>query len=231
MKKTLIFVVIVLLLTGCSVNGNLSISKDGSISENINIIETKAFLSEYGISEHDYIEGYKNMYASNLHNYSYSDNSDKNNMKYDLNNEYKNICDYFNKSDSIKIFFSDITCDENEDRFIVHAKTNYFKCAGECLEPPVVDDVSLKINSSLKVLDENANEKEGSTYTWNFSDGSNDVFSLTLQKNQKDIIRNKINNVTSNKKVIVLSILGAIGILALVVLILMNKYKKNKIDY
>ena len=233
MKKILL-IIIVIILCGCSAKVNLNIDKDGVID---NALVTQLKSDSY------FIDGDFDRYANNLvdlysnqltsNDYSYKTNVQDDKFMVDLNKQKKvTICDYFNrKKDYIGTFFSDLTCIEDNDSYKINGKVSYFNCDESCMEPPEISDIQLNITSKLNIIDENASEKEGNTYTWNFSEGSNNTFSLTLQKSKKDIIRNKIDSITSNKKVIVLSILGAIGILALVVLILMNKYKKNKIDY
>ena len=222
----------ILLLSGCTSNLNINISKDGKIKESVNIYSPKSVITiennDYDSILNSYIDIYKEDLITNNYNYNYDISN--NNINFSATKNYNDICDYFNSSLFIKNGGS-FDCIQEDNVYKINGKISALSCDEDCFESPLVDNIKITISSKLKVLSENAGEKEGNTYTWNFSEGSNDIFSLTLQKNKEDIIRNKIDSITSNKKAIALSILVIIGVLALVVLILMNKYKKNKIDY
>lgn len=231
-KFYIVGIFVILLLSGCTSNLNINISNDGKVKESVNIYSPKSVITiennDYGSILNSYIDIYKEDLITNNYNYNYDISN--NNLNFSASKNYNDICIYFDSSLFIKNGGS-FDCTQEDNMYKINGKISALNCDEDCFESPLVDDVKITISSKLKVLSENASEKEGNTYTWNFSKGSNDIFSLTLQKNKKDIIRNKIDSITSNKKVIALSILAIIGVLALAVLILMNKYKKNKIDY
>ena len=223
---------VILLLSGCTSNLNINISKDGKVKESVNIYSPKSVVTiennDYDSILNSYIDIYKEDLITNNYNYNYDISN--NNLNFSASKNYSNICDYFNYSLFIKNGGS-FDCSQGDNVYKINGKISALNCDEDCFESPLVDNIKITISSELKVLSENASEKEGNTYTWIFSEGGDNTFSLILQKNKKDIIKNKIDSISSDKKVIALSILAIIGILALVVLILLNKYKKNKIDY
>lgn len=231
MKKLCFFIICLLLLSGCSAVVNNEVSKDGSVSENVNISENTQNLYTEDESVDSYVQSLIDVYIDTIrpYNYEYSKEINDNIATVKFNKKYNNICSYFNNSLYVNHFMNEVSCNETEDFYEINAKSSYFVCGDDCFEKPELDNVVLSFKFDQKVLSSNADMIEGNTYTWNFNENKENILSLKIEKTKKSFVEEIKEKQNSN--VGILFVLGLCVVIILFILILLNKYRKNKIDY
>lgn len=206
MKKIKIFLltIMIILLSGCSGNYNITINKDLTVDENVELIVNtngkdnvlkKTLVEEIG-------NDYKLQEISN------------NKTKITFNKKYGSIEDYLSSS----VLYNEVFYNKEYDNDLktitlgTNAKiwnkgmTNNFN----------IEDIKVSVTSPLKMLSSNADEIDGNKYIWNLNDSSTskDIFL------QYSLLKNKINY----KSLILLIFL----IIALITsIIYYDKYKKK----
>lgn len=228
MKKKLILLIILFIVTGCSSTTEIEISKSGVVKEKINLKEHIKNIEETGQSAQQYIDGTLDVFKGNLKldNYKYSTFLEDNYMKAKIYNKYENLCDYIKNGQSSNFVFSDISCVKTDDYYELNGISDYFICDDDCYEYPEIYDLKLTIILPEKALLNNADEVNGTNYTWNFSvnDSKPKQISLKLKRYRiYEMVRNKIYP----KLIFIIPITLCI----IVGFILIHNYKKNKFDY
>ena len=206
MKKIKIFLltIMIILLSGCSGNYNITINKDLTVDENVELIVNtngkdnvlkKTLDEEIG-------NDYKLQEISN------------NKTKITFNKKYGSIEDYLSSS----VLYNEVFYNKEYDNDLktitlgTNAKiwnkgmTNNFN----------IEDIKVSVTSPLKMLSSNADEIDGNKYIWNLNDSSTskDIFL------QYSLLKNKVNY----KSLILLIFL----IIALITsIIYYDKYKKK----
>lgn len=228
--KKIFLVLLVLLLTGCSVKADTNIHKDYSVTEKISIFENKENIDVENSSYEQYIVDLKGFAIQNynLSGYKYNNTFTDNTISVTAVKKYDNICDYFKNSPSITNFFNNVNCIHKLGYYSIVASSDYYKCDNDCIEKPDVDNVSLNLIISPKVIESNAKEKYGNRYVWKFSNDTDNKFNLKIKEN----IVSKANNNASDTFIEILLIIFLIIIIVFAfTYILYRKYKKNIIEY
>ena len=190
-KRIICCIVLIIFCSGCTANYNLKIDND-SIIEELEII---------GIDN-------SNFNANNIPiNYEYDDSSVFETKQKDIeyysikkkdNNEveytYKYDYDNFAYSTFLHRCYSDVDAYTEGDRFII-STTGDFNCFKSYED---LSNIKINIYSQYKLVDTNANQKDGFNYIWNInenniSDGIYLELDLTKRNNtlQEDIIDSK----------------------------------------
>lgn len=176
MKKNILIVFSLLLLTGCSINYDLEIDKDslnetitGSVAKKeVEINEKATGLSTiYVLINEDQKPVYNKdyLYTKNL-------KENKDNIDYTFNYNY-NMDDFVNS----RVINS---CFENNE--IINLDNYYtIKLSGDfyCLYS---DEIIINVKSNLKVISDNAKKVKNDTYTWVINKNSTDI-EFTVDKN------------------------------------------------
>ena len=217
-KKKLFLLLILFLISGCSVNYDLIIDND-SISEDVYI---KIPMSEVTDDRYEKQINYPmRVYGGKDYNYNQEISDDEEN--HFVNYSYKHDIDNYKKSLFISMCYDSggITVDNDT---IAISTSNVFRCIA-------MDDgfraknVDVNIKTKLKVLENNADEIKGNTYTWHMNEYeySAKPIKLTIQKN-KTVIQ-KIDRASNLGIFVVISFLLFVGIL--IYLFVKIKHKKN----
>ncbi len=212
MKKLLIFLLIVFLLSGCTSNYNLEISNN-SFKENINAtinkneIPTSSPYPEIELDDQitpflnkDYSAIFSDDKALYKKRVTYLDNYINVDMSYKYNEQ-----EFYN-SNSLKLCFDNYEF-SYEDDYYIHAYGRFY-----CLYS---DSLDINIKTNNKVLSHNADEVNGNTYTWHVNKDNLDNLDINIK------VDKGINKETITTIIIVIFIIIILSIVGLVV------YKKG----
>ena len=202
--RNLIFIIsAILLLSGCTVDYNLSIDSD-FINENISFIENDMSkldtIRTYGTFISDNGIGMSLNYKFNLENYQNSKS---------VYNCYK----YFNVSNT-------------DDTYTISTSKD-FLCFNE--DYPLLEQVNVNITTKYKVLETNATIIDGDTYSWviNKTNAENSQIIIKFQTKSDNMFADIINE--DNKfLILIIGMLGVIGII-IVSYVYLKSRKNNKI--
>mgnify|MGYP006994355182 FL=1 len=184
MKKRILILIPLLLLTGCTINYNLEIDGD-DLNETITGSVTK---EEYEVKDTDTSENLIYTLLNYDQNALYDEDSvylrtqeDKGN-KIDYNFSYKYNYN-FDRSTIINNCFEYHMVEETEDYYYIKLSGKFY-----CMYAKKID---IKVTSNNAVLENNARKVSGNTYTWTIKDSDNVDILLNVSK--------KVTN-TENKK-------------------------------
>lgn len=221
MKKKIILILTILLLSGCAANANYDITIGKKISEKLTIeaycdqdcnereIE-RPYLKYYTNEGYDpygpaYQEGFE------YYNRTYSKDGDKVTLEYSGKfklNEYGN-------SNIAKTFFSSIKSTYKNNILTINSGNNFYFKEG-------LDTLNVSITTNYKVIYNNADSQSGNTYTWTLKKDDPDTKIIYIEIDTNEEQESKQSNLILI--LIVGIILAIIGIAA----IFMNiKNKKN----
>lgn len=219
MKKIVMLVISILLLTGCSVKYNLTINEDLTVTEEAYLTGTESFFANYYKTTKtnvlkSFIDIYKDVLDEN--NYTYELKEDK--IPYVIvNNKYDSVNNYINKSKLFNGYFDEIKY--TEDGNIRKIETVGFNDNNpDDPERFNVKELTISITCPFKVKNHNAKDVDKKTNTYYYD----------LSNNHKIILEydtsSKFNPNADLIKTLLICLLGVIGIwIAIIVL-----SKKNK---
>lgn len=178
MKKIIVVLISLLLLTGCTIDYNLVIDKD-SIKETIT---GTAYKEEYEVREEDsglnlfytYINDDINPLISGDGLYTKDINEIDNGINYKYDFIYKNNYD---KSKIINSCFENSNVKETDTYYSIELSGEFY-----CLYS---DKININVISNYVVLENNAKEVNGNKYSWVIDDSSNVNIFLNISKEIK----------------------------------------------
>ena len=178
MKKIIVVLISLLLLTGCTIDYNLVIDKD-SIKETIT---GTAYKEEYEVREEDsglnlfytYINDDINPLISGDGLYTKDINEIDNGINYKYDFIYKNNYD---KSKIINSCFENSNVKETDTYYSIELSGEFY-----CLYS---DKININVISNYVVLENNAKEVNGNKYSWVIDDSSNVNIFLNISKKIK----------------------------------------------
>ena len=178
MKKIIVVLISLLLLTGCTIDYNLVIDKD-SIKETITGTASK---EEYEVREEDsglnlfytYINDDINPLISGDGLYTKDINEIDNGINYKYDFIYKNNYD---KSKIINSCFENSNVKETDTYYSIELSGEFY-----CLYS---DKININVISNYVVLENNAKEVNGNKYSWVIDDSNNVNISLNISKEVK----------------------------------------------
>lgn len=178
MKRIIVVLIFLLLLTGCTIDYNLVIDKD-SIKETIT---GTAYKEEYEVREEDsglnlfytYINDDINplIFGDGLYTKDINEIDNGINYKYDF--IYKNNYD---KSKIINSCFENSNVKETDTYYSIELSGEFY-----CLYS---DKININVISNYVVLENNAKEVNGNKYSWVIDDSSNVNIFLNISKEIK----------------------------------------------
>jgi len=191
MKKKILFLLILLLLTGCKANYNLKINFGGNVVEtgtiylNSNLLGKGKYPSEYKeflnqISNDYYLNNYRKKFSFNKNGY----------FGYNIYSRYHNVTSYANQSPAIKALFTGLITDKS-DHYVVLKTTeenkisNYHNVIGDI--QTIVEAIEINISLPYRVVKHNATnvDTNTNTYTWKFySNTTNKGINLEYRDNE-----------------------------------------------
>ena len=224
LKKFLI-TFIILITSGCSVEYNLNINEDNSVSETVVASEVTTKMESLTRFKGDTAVNYLfKMFNRNDDLISVTSTSDTYNTYATAKRVYNDIDEY---KDSFKSdLFSNINVSKSDNTVMIYAKQKT-KLTNDSSYSLIYDDVHIKIKIPYKVIENNADEVIGDTYIWNLS--KNDDLK-TVKISYLDNNKNNNMNIKINNKIYSISYyITIIGLLALIIIfIIIIVYRKNK---
>lgn len=228
-----------MILSGCTVNSDIVVNYDGSVSENVKILsysdifgknnENLKNIVDTKINQNKQILDYKN------YKYDYEEGIELSGVR--IYKNYDNICSYFGNSAFNQYVYEYMECTENDYYYEIKNATKYIPYCIECGEWPALDEVEYKISLPISAEEQNADEINGNTYIWKYNKDTKDKnFYLKINKNSLKQYEEQYAKEQKTKKTIKkITILGVIASIIIIVVIigsiLYKKYKKNNFDY
>lgn len=228
MKKILLMILCLIILSGCSANINADVLKNGKVKETVILNTEKSDFPE-GTSFNDVIENYLNNYKDMIDGYKYSDVSTDNVLSFKFEKEFDNICDYFKNSIFVSNNISNLDCDSSGTKYILNANVNNFTCTEDCLEGPLIDKVTFELSSTNRIIKNNSDNVIDNKYEWNFEGTHNKNINLVIDKSVSSKINSTIKK--NNRSFVAILIFIPIALFIILFVILRKKYKENQIDF
>ena len=227
--KTFIFLCLVLLLSGCSVEYDLTLNDDFTVSEKVVATEKtkrmEALTKQKGKQAVNYLY---DMFKRNSEDITLTSREDDYNTYATVITSHEDINDYASKFSSDVFDNVNVTKDGNiitfsaEQKELLSSDTNYSL---------LYDDITVNITIPFEVTSNNADKVNGNTYTWNIkkdSDYKTIEFSYK-EGNKKDEVNINVNNETYNIHYGVIIVIGLVIIIGSIVLFVYIKNKKNNV--
>lgn len=219
--KTIIIMVTILLLTGCSPQYSLEI-KNGKIKENLTISNALTesnkdqFMTIFANPEKR--EYYKKEVIGNTVNYSYNYNF------YEFeNSNFINSC-----YDAYKFY------EVEDENYYVLQTSSQFKCYPLQISDFIIKqyeslNISIKIDG-YKVIENNADYVDGNTYNWKIDKTNYNNKSILLKFEKPSKKDGKKEQSNFNPLLIIVVILVVLGIIGLILMYALNlNQKRNKL--
>lgn len=208
MKKIIIVFVFVLFLTGCSADYTIYIEKDKSVKEKFTIQSSNESFLELGNNIKTTIQSRYDSFEPAL-DYPIVDlkifkKKDQSGMKGE--NKYQSI-EQLNESPYFKNVNAKITLQEEEyTSLYITNNFDYFYYLEETEYDPIsLDTIIAHIDIPFEVIETNADEVNGTVYTWNISDVEQ-FRTLYIKFNENKIVR----KIVWDDKLIIAVVIGAI---------------------
>lgn len=217
MKKIVLMLIFVLLVTGCTADYTLYIEKDKSVKENFVIESPNENFLELGKNIKSTIQSkYDTMVPafSDIPNLKIFKGKETSGMK--GKNEYDSI-EQLNESLYFKNFNAKVRLEQNEyTSLYITNNYDYFYFLEETEYNPIsLNAIMVHIDIPFEVIETNADEVNGTIYTWNISD-TEQLRTLYVQFNENKIVRKIIWDDKLIIAVVILSILIFVGIFSLI---------------
>lgn len=222
MKKWLLALILVL-LTGCSVNYNVMINDDFSVNEKAIIQLDDDFYEQYYRTTRknvltELLDGYSSILNEN--NYTYNISDDKNPF-ITLEKKHASVEDFINNSILFNDYFDKINYNKNDNKLIINTE-GFNPNDRDNPDRFNISELSIIIKPSFKITKHNAkefNEEENSlTYVLNNED---DNFNILLELD----INKRFNPLGKGTKYMIIFV--GLAIIAWIFVIV--KSRKNKI--
>ncbi len=229
-----------LLLTGCTVKSEITVNYDGSVNENVYILNSNNVFGDDEEKIKSIVDNKITNYKSilNFKNYSYTYEKGEELSGAKVYKDYDDICSFFGNSAFNQYVYKYMDCIENQYYFEIKNATEYIPYCSECGEWPALDDVIFSINLPVSAEEQNADEIDGNTYIWKYNKDTDEnksfylKVSKTLLEDYKEKYEENLQKKEKIKKYITFGFILLLIVLIVIISInLYKKYKKNKLDY
>lgn len=221
MKKILLAVLVLFIMTGCSLDYNIILKDDLSIKEEFEASEPlNYFFEEYEFYDRDeIIDIFFERDKEKQPKVSYKKINNKDDTGAIISAEYKDLKDYLNRTTIYKQYFEKIEVSEESNIVSIESKGKFYPYVTQDFERYAIDDAKIKIKVPFKVIENNADEIEKDIYIWKIDKET---------KNKKIILRfDKKNNIKLNneKNMTLTIVISVISIIIFVGLFIFAKLK------
>lgn len=237
-KKIILIILIIFIMSGCTIKTEITMMDDGSIKENVNILESMSNIAsdkdKFEKKVNSYLKDYKKVLTKTGYNTSIM-YGEKSLSGVQFKNNYKNICHYFSKNLFTFRIYNDISCNEDDYYIEIKSNTPYPVYCSDCVDRISLQDAKFIINLPINALEHNADIVNENTYSWEFNkntDSSKNIYLKIDKQKLKEYQENKKSSEEiAYKMKIILAIILILSILIGTCIILVKKYKKNKLEY
>lgn len=236
--KKIYIVLILIILSGCTVKSDVVMDSTGKVSEKVSFLVETDGRSKEEINK--YFDGLYEVYAPALKaiNYSTKVVYDRNNSEILVTNEFDDICEYFRKTIFSQYIYNHISCTETEYYYEIKNESEHIDYCPDCTSWPALDDVSFSIKLPINAAENDADYVNKRTYTWEFNENTPKEKNIYLKINKSDLEENK-EKVVRNEKI--KNVLEKVSYVIVIIIILAligfginklyKKYLENKIEY
>lgn len=196
MKKGKLIAILgcLLLLSGCTVEYNLTIDKD-NMTENIKGIyaNTKENQQLINTKKKSSQSAYYDMDLEKTNYYTITTGEDKKNNLLDIRYQYVYDSDNLQKSNALNYCVYKKTVIKTDKHIIINTDGK-INCMYKDVEK-VIDKLVINIKTDLKVVEQNADKHKGNTYTWIVTDDnfSNKPIHIKISLEKEKNIFEKMN--------------------------------------
>lgn len=247
MKKIGLLVAVILLvitLSGCSAVDTVTLDESGNVKESVIVRENNLDLQYGNNSLEDSIEEAlaEHLDILNFREYNTKVVVDDEESGVNITNNYKNVCDFINKTVFSQYIYNHINCVSDKEYYTIDSVGDYVILKSDENVWNVPSKMTLRIKMPFEATENNADTVNNNTYIWYFGDGTKASKSIHLKiskslikqaKNKYDAKQNVIHRNNTIKTIItvivVVLIIGVIGYL--IYKFLYKRYKENKIQY
>ena len=214
MKKNLILLFIVFLLSGCTVDYQLTIDKDGKVSEDTRAMEDKEFFKEYSKSSIGRVVGFLiDPYSEELNKNNYNTNTIINSDTggANLSKQYDSVEDYSKNTKLVGQFSDKVIYKEDGSKVTLSVKGKLSDQEQNQDKFPI-DSATIIIELPFEVTENNADKIVGRKYVWNLESGKEKEIKIVYNKNK--IAKDNENNIVIYVLIgaVVLIIIGIIAV-------------------
>ena len=221
--KKILLVCCIFILTGCSVEYNLTIYDDGSVIEKVAAQEeTKKMESLTRLKGKQAVNYLYSIYKDSKSS-SIITNTNSSMTKSVVTESYDNINDYIEKYSSD--LFGDIIHNKDESIESISTKQKYSLKKGASYSP-IYDDVVINITIPYKVIKNNADVVRNNTYTWKI--GKDDLKSIELSYDTQKLANKANITINGNTYSFNYGIIIVCIFILVVISIIIFVYFKNK---
>ncbi|MBR3117347.1 MAG: hypothetical protein IKF36_05720 [Bacilli bacterium] len=227
--KVLLVLLLVLITAGCSVEYELTINKDNSVSEKVVAIDnTERLLVNTNLNEKDAVNYLYQMFDRDGLSTKISYVSKDGNTVATVTGNHNTLQDYVDNFTSDLFSNAELVEDGDKVTLVFNQVARLGKDNSRSL---IYDNITVRIKVPFKVLDHNADEARYGVYTWNIKENDNlRTLSITYDKgNMRDEQKITIGNFSFSIKYqyIAFTILGLI-VAAIIIIVIINNRKNNK---
>ena len=138
MKKRILMLLLIVLLTGCTTKSEVKVGYDGNVNEKVTVLtNTVAFKNDrYSIKQ--MIESVLSNYSKALEFRGYKSETieGKKESGAFFTNDYKDICSYFQNTGFNQYVYQHISCKEDDKYIIIKNDTKYIPYCENCSNWP-----------------------------------------------------------------------------------------------
>lgn len=229
-KKIIILLVFVFILTGCSVQYDLTINSDGTVNEKVVAEEiTNRMKSRTGINEKQSVKYLYQMFKRKKLDTVLSQKKEGEKTVATVTGSHKSIKAYANN------FESDIVKEANyteKDGIVTLTLKQDDILSSSSSTGYVYDRITVNIKLPYKVVDQNADSVRRTVYTWHI-DKDKEAKTIKISYNKNELLNTKtftFGKIKFNVRYEILTIGSIIVIVAVIALfVYINNKKNNKI--
>ena len=190
MKKILLMVFSIIILTGCSAEYNIKFDKNMNVEEELFAYESDAFYESYSKSSYNRVISFilePNLEYFNNNDYSIVTDSFDGDKGAKISRKFKDINEYKETSKIYKQAVDEIEYEEVDGIVTIKAKVS-INFNEQDQEKYNVENLKLNINLPFVVKSSNADKVKKNTYTWTFDkDNSSREIEIVFNKNKLNI--------------------------------------------
>lgn len=243
-RKVLLFIICIILFTGCTATGKISLTDDGKIKENVSVMEKNGNVlygnSTLEKSVEQYISEYEDALSVRKYRYDIKIKDEESGAV--LTNTYDDVCEFIKNTSFSQYLYKKVNCAFKDGYYVVESSGEFLR--KDSFEEPwkVPDKIILKIDLGINLEENNADSVNKTTYTWNFDTDTSSFKEIKFKVNKSKLdgekerrIKEKQEAKTKKKIINMFILISVIIILAVVSYfvykVLKKKYENNKIDY